>query len=167
MHCGVEIFRFHRAAGKVAHGQVQFDAVGGDGLIVVKLHIAHGGSDGELFKVEGFCIRHGQNKLRFRLAAQIAVSRHFVADGQRFILSVGNVEPLVIHVLAVQGGAGGAGVNDDGQAAVINVQHGILQGDVVTGHVCRVGACCHPQHQRGLRRRYRFPQRFHCRGSRW
>ena len=90
--------------------------------------------------MEGLCIRHGQNKLRFRLAAQIAVGRHFVADGQRFILSVGNVEPLVIHVLAVQGGAGGAGVNDDGQAAVINVQHGILRGDVVKGHVCRVGA---------------------------
>ena len=133
--CGVEIFRFHRAADKVAHGQVQFDAVGGDGLIVVKLHIAHGGSDGEPFKVEGLCIRHGQNKLRFRLAAQIAVGRHFVADGQRFVLGVGDVEPLAVYVFTVQGDAGGARVNDDSQAAVINVQHGILRGDAVKGHV--------------------------------
>ena len=84
--------------------------------------------------MEGLCIRHGQNKLRFRLAAQIAVGRHFVADGQRLILGVGEVEPLAVYVFTVQGDAGGTRINHDGQAAVINVQHGILRGDAAKGH---------------------------------
>ena len=52
---------------------------------------------------------------------------------ETFVVSA--VEPLAVYVFTVQGDAGGAGVNHDGQAAVINVQHGILRGDAVKGHI--------------------------------
>ena len=137
---GVEVLRLHGAASEIAHRQVKVDAVRRDSLVVVKLHIAHGGVDGETFKMECVGAWHGQNKLRLRLAVQVAVGGHFVADGQRLALGVGDVEPLGVHIFAVQGGAGGAGVDHDGQAAIVNVQHDVLRGEAFETHVRCVGA---------------------------